>query len=145
MISTGSEESQAAASVAEPIATAGQLALDRTRMALERTTMSWIRTSTSLITFGFAVYKFFQIEKPNPTAADALVGPREFAITLIAIGIGALALATVAHVRDMRELRAQYRMAHYHQNRPPRSLIGIVSSLISVLGIIALLVVIFRR
>ncbi len=145
MISTGLDDPRAPASAAEPIATAGQLALDRTRMALERTTMSWIRTSTSLITFGFAVYKFFQIEKPNPNAAGAWLGPREFAIASIAIGMGALALATMAHVRDMREIRAQYRMAHYRQNRPPRSLIGIVSSLVSVLGIVALLVVIFRR
>jgi uncharacterized membrane protein YidH (DUF202 family) len=24
--------------------------------------MSWIRTATSLITFGFSIYKFFQLE-----------------------------------------------------------------------------------
>ena len=38
------------------------LALERTRIAYERTMMAWIRTATSLITFGFSVYKFFEIE-----------------------------------------------------------------------------------
>src|SRR5262249_28618447 len=36
-----------------------ELALERTRAAYERTMMAWIRTATSLITFGFTVYKFF--------------------------------------------------------------------------------------
>ena len=38
------------------------LSVDRTRLSYERTLMSWVRTSTSLITFGFTIYKFFQIE-----------------------------------------------------------------------------------
>ena len=38
-----------------------RLALDRTRIAYERTLMAWVRTGTSLITFGFAVYKFFNL------------------------------------------------------------------------------------
>ena len=40
-----------------------RLAFDCTRVAFERTMLSWIRTGTSLITFGFGVYKFFQIER----------------------------------------------------------------------------------
>ncbi|MDR3557688.1 MAG: DUF202 domain-containing protein [Syntrophobacteraceae bacterium] len=36
-----------------------QLALERTILAHERTLMGWVRTSTSLITFGFTLYKFF--------------------------------------------------------------------------------------
>jgi uncharacterized membrane protein YidH (DUF202 family) len=39
-----------------------RLALERTRVAYDRTMMAWIRTATSLITFGFGVYKFFQLE-----------------------------------------------------------------------------------
>ena len=38
------------------------LAADRTRLAYERTMMAWTRTATSLSTFGFTIYKFFQIE-----------------------------------------------------------------------------------
>jgi uncharacterized membrane protein YidH (DUF202 family) len=31
--------------------------------------MAWIRTATALITFGFTIYKFFQLERgeANPT------------------------------------------------------------------------------
>ena len=36
------------------------LALRRTFMAYERTLMAWIRTATSLISFGFTIYKFFE-------------------------------------------------------------------------------------
>jgi putative membrane protein len=59
--------------------TATKLAYDRTRLAYENTMMSWVRTATSLITFGFSVYKFFQIEKGGGEQAGRLVGPREFA------------------------------------------------------------------
>jgi len=53
---------QPAKSVLE-LDTATKLAYDRTRLAYENTMMSWVRTATSLITFGFSVYKFFQIER----------------------------------------------------------------------------------
>ena len=33
---------------------------DRTRLAYERTMMAWVRMGTSLISFGFTIYKFFQ-------------------------------------------------------------------------------------
>jgi putative membrane protein len=52
------------------------LAYDRTRLAYENTMMSWVRTATSLITFGFSVYKFFQIERGGGEQVDRLVGPR---------------------------------------------------------------------
>jgi hypothetical protein len=40
--------------------TSTKLSYDRTRLAYENTMMAWVRTATSLITFGFSVYKFFQ-------------------------------------------------------------------------------------
>src|SRR3989337_955177 len=43
--------------------TTTKLAYERTNLAHERTLMSWVRTATSLITFGFTIYKFFQFEK----------------------------------------------------------------------------------
>ena len=70
--------------------TSTRLAFDRTRVAYERTMMAWIRTATSLITFGFAVYKFFQIEAPSSSAGSHLIGPREFSLTLVGIGLFAL-------------------------------------------------------
>ena len=57
------------------------LAVDRTRLSYERTLMAWIRTSTSLITFGFSIYKFFQIELGSGTPRSGrLIGPSEFAL-----------------------------------------------------------------
>jgi putative membrane protein len=126
-----------AAAEAKPDAT--QLALDRTRLAFERTTMAWVRTATSLITFGFSVYKFFQIGGQRESS-DRLIGPREFALMMISIGIFSLLVATVQHWHSMRSLRVH--SPHMHI---PRSLAVLVGGLMSVLGLLALLAVILRR
>jgi putative membrane protein len=118
--------------------TATKLAYDRTRLAYENTMMAWVRTATSLITFGFSVYKFFQIEQGGGGRVGRLLGPREFAILLIAVGLVSLLLGTVQHVQSMRQLRA-------HAPDLPRSLAALLGALISLLGILALLAVIFRQ
>ena len=43
----------------QPLDTSTRLAIQRTRLASERTLMAWIRTATSLIGFGFTIFKFF--------------------------------------------------------------------------------------
>jgi putative membrane protein len=53
-----------------------RLAFERTHNLYEQTMMSWIRTATSLITFGFSIYKFFQIEAPGSGQHNRLIGPR---------------------------------------------------------------------
>jgi len=112
--------------------------LERTRIAYEGPMMSWIRTATSLITFGFSIYKFFQIEGHGSVYATRPIGPREFALALVAIGLGALALATMEYRQNMRILKAQYAQG-------PRSLAGLVAASISVLGVVALVAVLFRQ
>jgi putative membrane protein len=82
---------------------ASRLAFDRTRVAFERTMLAWTRTGTSLITFGFGVYKFFQIER-KPGAQDYIIGSEQFGLVLVCIGLGALALGTLEYHRNMREL-----------------------------------------
>lgn len=119
---------------------ATQLAVDRTRLAFERTMMAWVRTATSLITFGFTVYKFFQFEKGDGAAANHLVGPREFALMMISIGILSLLLATLQHRQNMKVLRVHYRGMHI-----PLSLAAVVGGLIALLGVFALIAVILRR
>ena len=116
-----------------------QLAIERTRLAFERTTMAWVRTATSLITFGFTVYKFFDIQLQRE-APDRLIGAREFALMMISIGIVSLVLATLQHWRSMRTLRT-----HAPHMKIPRSLAIWVGALMSVLGVLALLAVLFRR
>lgn len=114
------------------------LAVERTRAAYERTMMAWIRTATSLITFGFTVYKFFQIEAPPPGRPNRLIGPRGFAIILVSIGLFSLILGTIEYHQDMRTLVAQYAGKR-------RSLAALVAALISILGVIALVVIMFRQ
>jgi putative membrane protein len=121
-----------------------QLALDRTRLAFERTTMAWVRTATSLITFGFSVYKFFHLSTAQAAAAreaaDRVIGPREFALMMIGIGILSLLIATAQHVQSMREMRRQAPAMNI-----PHSLAVLVGALMSVLGVLAFVAVILRR
>jgi putative membrane protein len=115
-----------------------RLAFDRTRVAYERTMMAWIRTATSLITFGFSVYKFFQIEVRPPERQNRLIGSRGFAFILVSIGLFSLILATIEHRQNIRTLGEQYA-------GKLRSLAVLVAALISILGIFALLAIIFRQ
>ncbi len=115
-----------------------RLAFDRTRLAHDRTMMAWTRTATSLITFGFAVYKFFQIEIDRGGQAERLISPREFALIMISIGLISLLLATLQHRRDRTAL---IRM----DPAVPRSLAALLAGLIALLGIVALIAVIFRQ
>src|SRR5437868_1607739 len=115
-----------------------RLAFDRTRAAYDRTMMAWIRTAASLISFGFSIYKFVQIEKHTPEPSNRLIGSREFGITMVAIGLISLLLGTVEYRRNMQLLRAEYPGL-------PRSMTGVLAGLISVLGLLALIAVLFRQ
>lgn len=117
---------------------ATKLAFDRTWVAYERTMLAWVRTATSLITFGFSVYKFFQIVREGGERNNHLIGAREFGLLLVSIGLASLALATLEYRQNIRMLGAQY------EGRP-RSLAVIVAALISILGVVALSVMIFRK
>jgi putative membrane protein len=112
------------------------LAIDRTRLAYERTMMAWIRTATSLISFGFTIYKFFQLELKGPMP-EHLIGPRGFAIIMISTGLFALAMAGIQHRESLRLMRATY-------GTIPRSVAGPVAGLVAVLGVFALLGVVAR-
>lgn len=117
------------------------LAIERTYLASDRTMMAWVRTATSLITFGFSVYKFFDIERAGAAAGtpDRLIGPREFALLLITVGLVSLIFATLQRRQSMQHLRARYRTVPI-----PRSLAGMLAGLISLLGVLALWAVVFR-
>jgi putative membrane protein len=116
-----------------------QLAVDRTRLSYERTLMSWIRTATTLITFGFTIYKFFQIELAREAArSERLIGPSEFALLMIVIGLVSLLMATLEHRRDLNALNAEYPGGR-------RSLARVLAALISILGLLALVMVLFRQ
>jgi putative membrane protein len=114
-----------------------ELAFARTRAAYERTMMSWIRTATSLITFGFSVYKFFQLEG-HVIERKHLIGPRQFALMLVSIGLVSLLLATLEYRQNIRALGPQY-------GHNQHSLAVLVAALISILGFVALFLMGFRQ
>ena len=127
-------------SVGLPITT--RLALDRTRVAYERTLMAWVRTGTSLITFGFAVYKFFQLEIAGIAAREGLVttvmvGPREFGLVLIGIGLLSLLIGTLEHGRDLIALHKDYPDMPFSGTR-------LIALFIGVFGLLAFVGVVYR-
>ena len=95
--------------MSDAIPNSNRLALDRTRLAYERTLMAWVRTATSLISFGFTIFKFFQfLQEDRPEISESAISPRGFALLMIAIGLTALLLATLEHRRHMNALRRSY-------------------------------------
>jgi putative membrane protein len=115
-----------------------KLAYERTNLAHERNLMAWVRTATSLITFGFAIYKFFQLEiGVERVRSQQIIGPREFALLMMAIGLIALILSTIQYWQYRKELKKQYPQV-------PRSMAAWVAGMISLLGILGLVAVIFR-
>jgi len=123
----------------QPMDASVRLAFERTMLAHERTLMAWIRTATSLITFGFTIYKFFELEgtssgRPRP---HQIIGPREFAIFMIGIGLAGLTFAAL----DNRRHRVGMRRSGL---KAPTSYTTVVAVLIAILGFIALFSVIFR-
>jgi putative membrane protein len=100
--------------------------------------MAWVRTATSLITFGFSVYKFFQFEMKGTEYVYHLFGPRGFALMMITFGLVALVAGTAQHVMSLRALRAEYPVAR-------RSVAALLAALISLLGLFALILVLSRH
>ena len=116
---------------------ATELAVARTLAAYERTMMSWIRTATSLITFGFTIYKFFQIEAP-PHEPVRLIGPRDFAAMLVSIGLVTLLLGILEYRYNIQALGG-------HHGGRQHSLAVITAALVFIVGVLGLLAVIFRQ
>lgn len=119
----------------EALPTSNQLGADRTWMAYERTLMAWIRTATSMIGFGFTVYKFFEGRPPNP---HALLSSRDFAILMIGFGLISLVLATVQHVIEVRSIADL-------TTRKRRSIAFVLSILLAILGTVAFASAVLRE
>ena len=120
----------------QPLDTSTRLAVERTRLANERTLMAWIRTSTSLIAFGFTIFKFFQY-LATQEHRHTVVSPWVVGTAMILVGLTGLALASVQHRQQMKALKAE-------AGPLPYSIAGVMAGLIAVLGVIALVVVTMR-
>ena len=114
------------------------LAVDRTRLAHERTLMAWIRTATSMISFGFTIYKFLEAQPGRErrfSIVEQLLNARNFGMLMITVGLVGLSAAAFQHHREMEALRVRY-------GEMPRSNAVMVATLVAVFGIFALLAVV---
>jgi inner membrane protein YidH len=98
--------------------------------------MAWIRTSTSLIAFGFTIFKFFQYLSTEEHR-HTVVSPWVVGMLMIVVGITALALAWIQHRQAMKALQAEV-------GTMPYSISAIMAGLIAGLGMVALVVVVLR-
>jgi len=116
------------------------LALERTYLAHERTLMAWIRTSTSLISFGFGIYKFFEymIQSEGASRPHSLLGPREFALSMIAVGSVVLVVASLQYRHSLKHLEKQYGEKHH-------SPAGKLAVLISIMAVVFFVLVWLNR
>jgi putative membrane protein len=90
--------------------------------------MAATRTATSLIALGFTVQKFFQFDANNKPANQHWIGPYEFSILMILLGLLSLLFGWMEYRRDLKALR---------QLDPtlPRSTSGIVAGMLAILGL----------
>jgi putative membrane protein len=109
------------------------LAFERTMLAHERTLMAWVRTATSMISFGFTIYKFFQEMKKNGAVDNHLLTPRVFGMVMIFFGLLSLSLAQIQHYRAMKKLKQSYPVTQ----RSVSSLLSILILLFSLFLFIA--------
>jgi putative membrane protein len=116
------------------------LALYRTRQAADRTLLAWIRTSLSMISFGFGIVKFFQYLKDVNVEIGRLPmhGPMNLGTLLVVLGIALLGLAIVEYLMFMRQLKNET------GRKMPVSLALIAACMLTVLGFLALLNIMFR-
>ncbi len=123
--------------VSAPLDIATKLAVDRTRVAYERTVMASVRTATSLITFGFSINKFFQFDIPGRTPKTHWLGPHEFGLLMIVMGLVSLFFAWLEYRRDIFSLRKM-------DPALPASTAGILAAMVGILGILVLLLTFFK-
>lgn len=117
----------------KPLDSGTRLAADRTRLAYERTLMAWVRTATSLISFGFTIYKFFEFEAGRnlPAATSHFLSPRSFGMIMISTGLIALLFSAIDHHRSVKVLDAEYGMTQ-------RSTASVVAAIVAGMGLLAL-------
>ena len=114
------------------------LAFERTMLAHERTLMAWVRTATSMISFGFTIYKFFQEVNKNGGNSNRLLTPRMFGMIMISFGLLSLLMAQVQHQRAMKKLKENYPGTQ-------KSISSVLSVLILVFGLFLFLTALFRQ
>ena len=120
----------------------------RTRLALERTFMAWMRTAVSLIGFGFTITQFFahlrEIEGRAARPMAEMV-PRDLGLTLIACGIGTLAVSAWQYREGVRYLWSEpFRAIAGARDKAIRTPVFIAALVLVAIGVAAFVAVFFR-
>ena len=112
------------------------LSVERTIMAADRTLMAWTRTALSMISFGFTIFKFMQyMQEEGKAIIKNPNGPRNFGMSLIALGVFSLLIACLQHWQFIRT----------HGGGKLRfSLALVVAGFITAVGLLAMANVIFK-
>lgn len=114
------------------------LALLRSRMAADRTLMAWVRTALSMISFGFTIYKFLQYVRESEGVGLRAQGPRNLGLSLILLGTGGLAAASIQHWQMLKSLGTD-------ETKHVWSLSLTVASIICLIGLVAFWSVLARE
>jgi putative membrane protein len=91
---------------------------ERTQLDYERTLLAWIRTATSMISFGFTLYKFFAELNQTQKPVQHILTPRVAGMVMIGFGVMALLLAEMNYVVAIRRLKEYYSRARYSFSFP---------------------------
>ncbi|TDW68983.1 uncharacterized membrane protein YidH (DUF202 family) [Novosphingobium sp. PhB55] len=124
------------------------MSFHRTRMSADRTLMSEIRTALSLIGFGFTIYQAFAKLHEAGVIGQSQT-PRNFGVALIVLGILLLFGGIARHVQFALELRASRKAMTgdgliHGETVFPVSLTLVVAVLLAILGIAAVLGIVFN-
>jgi putative membrane protein len=124
------------------------MSFQRTRMSADRTLMSVIRTSLSLISFGFTIFQVFEKLRDQAVIAHA-AAPRNFGITLVALGIVMLIGGIIYHLQFMYGLREERKAMTaagliHGESRFPPSLTLMTAVILLVIGIAAIVSMVFQ-
>lgn len=123
------------------------MSFQRTRMSADRTLMSVIRTSLSLISFGFTIFQFFA--KIAEAQGRHSVASRNFGVSLVLLGVVMLIFGIVYHLAFMRGLRNERANLKveglvHAESHFPVSMTLIVALLLLLLGLMAIISMVFR-
>jgi putative membrane protein len=97
--------------------------------------MAWIRTAISLLTFGFGIYKFFEIGTGRTQGQAHRIGPREFGLALVSIGLVSLLIAALDNKRNITHLVAYAPV----KRRSKATLLAILIGFLCILAICVML------
>ena len=108
-----------------------RLSVKRTQLSAQRTLMSWIRTAFSMISFGFTIGKFLDYLANQPDSRLPLGEHNLLPKALVLIGLASLLIGIWEHRHLMMQLGDVE--GRKHGVAP----IGIVASLVALLGVLA--------